>query len=81
MKALIIGLALLLTGCSTTDMTKYYEVQQKAIEADNHVVMAMAAGQGFAMGLHPAADGHEHLRHQPKHNAFYGKNSGRNPKI
>jgi len=43
MKALIIGLALLLTGCSTTDMTKYYEVQQKAIEADNHVVMAMAA--------------------------------------
>jgi hypothetical protein len=56
MKALIIGLALLLTGCSTTDMTKYYEVQQKAIEADNHVVMAMAAAaasgdQGALMWL------------------------------
>lgn len=31
-----------LTGCAT-DMSKYYEVQGKAIEADNNVVMAMAA--------------------------------------
>ena len=43
MKALLIAaFALLMTGCAT-DMTKYYEVQQKAIEADNNVVMAMAA--------------------------------------
>lgn len=43
MKALLIAaFALLMTGCAT-DMTKYYEVQKKAIEADNNVVMAMAA--------------------------------------
>lgn len=43
MKALAIAiLAVFMTGCAT-DMTKYYEVQKKAIEADNNVVMAMAA--------------------------------------
>jgi len=36
------GLALLLTGCAA-DMTKYYEVQGKALEADNNAVMALAA--------------------------------------
>lgn len=42
MKYLIAIIAVFLSGCAT-DMTKYYEVQQKAIEADNNVVMAMAA--------------------------------------
>jgi len=36
------GLALLLTGCAT-DMSKYYDLQGKAIEADNNTVMAMSA--------------------------------------
>ena len=41
--------ALFLTGCAT-DMSKYYEVQAKAIEADNNAVMALAAA---------AATGHD----------------------
>ena len=49
------GLALLLTGCAT-DMSKYYEVQGKAIEADNNAVMGLAAAaatgnQGAIMAL------------------------------
>jgi hypothetical protein len=35
-------LATLLTGCAT-DMSRYYDVQAKAIEADNNAVMALAA--------------------------------------
>ena len=42
MKAIIIALAVFLTGCAT-DMSKYYEVQGKALEADNNAVMALAA--------------------------------------
>lgn len=34
--------AFALAGCAT-DMSKYYEVQEKAIEADNNAVMALAA--------------------------------------
>lgn len=41
--------ALFLAGCAT-DMSKYYEVQAKAIEADNNAVMALAAA---------AATGHD----------------------
>ena len=49
------GLALFLTGCAT-DMSKYYEVQGKAIEADNNAVMALATAaasgnQGAIMAL------------------------------
>ena len=49
------GLALFLTGCAT-DMSKYYEVQGKAIEADNNAVMGLAAAaatgnQGAIMAL------------------------------
>lgn len=49
------GAALLLTGCAT-DMSKYYAVQEKAIEADNNAVMALAAAaasgnQGAIMAL------------------------------
>jgi hypothetical protein len=49
------GLALLLTGCAT-DMSKYYEVQSKAVEADNNAVMGLAAAaatgnQGAIMAL------------------------------
>jgi len=36
------GFAMLLTGCAT-DMSRYYDVQAKAIEADNNAVMALAA--------------------------------------
>lgn len=55
MKALIIAMAVFLTGCAT-DMSKYYEVQGKAIEADNNAVMALAAAaasgnQGAIMAL------------------------------
>lgn len=34
--------ALFLAGCAT-DMSRYYAVQEKAIEADNNAVMALAA--------------------------------------
>lgn len=49
------GAALLLTGCAT-DMSKYYETQAKAIEADNNAVMGLAAAaaagnQGAIMAL------------------------------
>ena len=49
------GLALFLTGCAT-NMDKYYEVQGKAIEADNNAVMGLAAAaatgnQGAIMAL------------------------------
>jgi hypothetical protein len=57
MKRIIIlaACALALTGCAT-DMSKYYEVQGKAIEADNNAVMALAAAaasgnQGAIMAL------------------------------
>lgn len=55
MKAIIIALAVFLTGCAT-DMSKYYEVQGKAIEADNNAVMAIATAaatgnQGAIMAL------------------------------
>jgi uncharacterized protein YceK len=55
MKAIIIALAVFLTGCAT-DMSKYYEVQGKAIEADNNAVMALATAaasgnQGAIMAL------------------------------
>lgn len=63
MKALIIALAVFLTGCAT-DMSKYYEVQGKAIEADNNAVMALAtaAAQGnqgaiMALALRKSAAG------------------------
>lgn len=51
----IITAAIALTGCAT-DMSKYYEVQGKAIEADNNAVMALAAAaatgnQGAIMAL------------------------------
>lgn len=47
--------ALFLAGCAT-DMSKYYEVQAKAIEADNNAVMGLAAAaaqgnQGAIMAL------------------------------
>lgn len=47
--------ALALTGCAT-DMSRYYDVQAKAIEADNNAVMALAAAaasgnQGAIMAL------------------------------
>lgn len=38
----IAAAAVLMTGCAT-DMSKYYEVQGKAVEADNNAVMALAA--------------------------------------
>jgi hypothetical protein len=49
------GLALLLTGCAT-DMSRYYDVQAKAVEADNNAVMGLAAAaatgnQGAIMAL------------------------------
>lgn len=49
------GLVLLLAGCAT-DMSRYYDVQAKAIEADNNAVMALAAAaasgnQGAIMAL------------------------------
>ena len=49
------GLALFLTGCAT-DMSKYYDVQAKAVEADNNAVMGLAAAaatgnQGAIMAL------------------------------
>ena len=57
MKRIItIALAVLsLTACAT-DMSKYYEVQGKAIEADNNAVMALATAaatgnQGAIMAL------------------------------
>lgn len=57
MKRMIFTLlaALALTGCAT-DMSKYYDVQAKAIEADNNAVMALAAAaasgnQGAIMAL------------------------------
>ena len=40
--AILAGSALFLTGCAT-DMSRYYAVQEKAIEADNNAVMALAA--------------------------------------
>lgn len=47
--------ALALTGCAT-DMSKYYAVQEKAVEADNNAVMGLAAAaaqgnQGAIMAL------------------------------
>lgn len=53
--AVLAGLAMLLTGCAT-DMSRYYDVQAKAIEADNNAVMALAAAaaagnQGAIMAL------------------------------
>jgi len=56
MKRILIALAVLsLTACAT-DMSKYYEVQGKAIEADNNAVMALATAaatgnQGAIMAL------------------------------
>jgi hypothetical protein len=56
MKRIIIALAALaLTACAT-DMSKYYETQSKAIEADNNAVMALATAaatgnQGAIMAL------------------------------
>jgi hypothetical protein len=52
---LALVLTVFLTGCAT-DMSKYYEVQGKAIEADNNAVMALAAAaatgnQGAIMAL------------------------------
>jgi hypothetical protein len=43
----IAATAVLMTGCAT-DMSRYYAVQEKAIEADNNAVMALAtaAAQG-----------------------------------
>ena len=38
----ILAVLAFLAGCAT-DMSKYYEVQGKAIEADNNAVMALAA--------------------------------------
>lgn len=38
----IFAAAVLLAGCAT-DMSRYYDVQAKAIEADNNAVMALAA--------------------------------------
>ena len=51
----IAAAAVLMTGCAT-DMSRYYEVQGKAIEADNNAVMALAAAaasgnQGAIMAL------------------------------
>jgi hypothetical protein len=51
----LILVALMLTACAT-DMSKYYEVQEKAIEADNNAVMGLAAAaaagnQGAIMAL------------------------------
>lgn len=40
--AIAAAAALFLAGCAT-DMSKYYETQAKAIEADNNAVMALAA--------------------------------------
>ena len=43
MKALLIAaFALLMTGCAT-DMSRYYAVQEKALDADKAAVMALAA--------------------------------------
>jgi hypothetical protein len=39
---IIAASALFLAGCAT-DMSRYYAVQEKAIEADNNAVMALAA--------------------------------------
>lgn len=39
---ILIFFALILGGCAT-DMSRYYELQAKAIESDNNVVMAMAS--------------------------------------
>jgi hypothetical protein len=52
---LALVLAVFLTGCAT-DMSKYYELQGKAIESDNNIVMAMSAramagDQGAVMWL------------------------------
>lgn len=51
----VLAVVAVLTGCAT-DMSKYYEVQGKAIEADNNAVMALAAAaaqgnQGAIMAL------------------------------
>jgi hypothetical protein len=53
--SLIALAALAMTGCAT-DMSKYYEVQAKAVEADNNAVMGLAAAaatgnQGAIMAL------------------------------
>ena len=55
MKAIIIALAVFMTGCAT-NMDAYYATQQKAIEADNNAVMALATAaatgnQGAIMAL------------------------------
>ena len=43
MKALVIALvAVFMTGCAT-DMSRYYAVQEKALDADKAAVMALAA--------------------------------------
>ena len=54
-RILALVLAVFLTGCAT-DMSRYYDVQAKAIEADNNAVMALAAAaasgnQGAIMAL------------------------------
>lgn len=51
----VLAVVAVLTGCAT-DLSKYYEVQGKAIEADNNAVMALAAAaaqgnQGAIMAL------------------------------
>lgn len=53
--AAVAAAALLLTGCAT-DMSRYYAVQEKAVEADNNAVMGLAAAaatgnQGAIMAL------------------------------
>lgn len=59
----VLAVVAVLTGCAT-DMSKYYEVQGKAIEADNNAVMALAtaAAQGnqgaiMALALRQSAAG------------------------
>jgi hypothetical protein len=60
---LALALAVFLTGCAT-DMSRYYDVQAKAIEADNNAVMALASaaaagnpGAIMALALRKSAAG------------------------
>jgi len=56
MKRLLICVLPVFLGACATDMSKYYEVQSKAVEADNNAVMGLAAAaatgnQGAIMAL------------------------------
>jgi len=56
MKRILIAVAVLSLAACATDMSKYYEVQGKAIEADNNAVMGLATAaatgnQGAIMAL------------------------------